>query len=54
MVLVDATIGSSAAVQWAVQHWRRAGDAVHIVHAVCCLLPKLEVYHSAHRRCCSL
>ncbi len=33
-----------------VQHWRRPGDAVHIVHAVCCLLPKLEVYHSAHRR----
>ena len=47
VVLVDATVASSSAVQWAVQHWRREGDAVHIVHAVCCLLPKLEVYHSA-------
>ena len=47
VVLADATIASSAAVQWAVQHWWRPGDAVHVVHAVCCLLPKLEIYHSA-------
>ena len=49
MVLIDATEASSAAVQWAVKHWWRAGDAVHLVHAVCCLLPKLEIYHSARR-----
>ena len=47
VVLVDASESSAAAVQWAVQHWWSAGDALHLVHVVCCLLPKLEIYHGA-------
>ena len=47
VVLVDASESSAAATQWAVKQWWRKGDAVHLVHAVCCLLPKLEIYHSA-------
>lgn len=46
VLAVDGSMDAVAAVQWVAQQFCRPGDAVHVVHSVLCLLPKLEIYHS--------
>ena len=46
VLAVDGSMDAVAAVQWVAQQFCRLGDAVHVVHSVLCLLPKLEIFHS--------
>ena len=38
----EVTLG---ALRWAMDHLYRAGDVIHIVHVIKCLVHKLEVFH---------
>ena len=38
----EVTLG---ALRWTMDHLYRAGDVIHIVHVIKCLVHKLEVFH---------